>query len=334
MAFFKRKKKEQDIVKEAIAEKKLSKEEKYSKGLKESKESFIKKIRKLATSRREIDEEYFKKLEETLIMADIGVQYSIDLTNKIKSEVKLKNIKEPNEINELVFKLMFENYTNGDESLNKLNIIKDELNIILVTGVNGVGKTTTIGKLTKQLLEDGYSVSLAAADTFRAGAVDQLKVWAERNNTDITLPSKEGQDPASVVYEAIANSKKEGTEVLIVDTAGRLQNKEGLMNELAKIHKIIEKELGKPAVESLLVLDATTGQNGVVQASGFNEVTTLTGIILTKMDSTSKGGIVLSIKDNFNIPVKYIGLGEGIDDLEKFDFKLYIDQLLGVDENE
>lgn len=176
MAFFKRKTKEQDIVKEAIAEKKLTKEEKYSKGLKSSKESFVKKIRKLATSRREVDEAYFKELEETLIMADIGVQYSIDLVNKIKSEVKLKNIQEPEQINDLIFKLMFKNYSNGDESLNKLNIVKGELNVILVTGVNGVGKTTTIGKLTKQLLNDGYSVALAAADTFRAGAVAQLQV--------------------------------------------------------------------------------------------------------------------------------------------------------------
>lgn len=335
MAFFRRKKKdkEKDIVKETIEEKKISKEEKYSKGLKKTKESFVKKIRKLATSRREIDENYFKDLEETLIMADIGVQYSIELVAKLKSEVKLKNLKDAEKINELIFKFLFENYTNGDEELNKLNIIKGELNVILVTGVNGVGKTTTIGKLTKNLMEQGYSVSLAAADTFRAGAVAQLQVWAERNNTDITLPSKEGQDPASVVFEAITNAKEEGTEVLLVDTAGRLQNKEGLMKELEKIHKIIERETGKPAIESLLVLDATSGQNGVVQASGFNEVTTLTGIILTKMDSTSKGGIILSIKDNFDIPVKFIGLGEGIDDLEKFDVKEYMKQLTGL-ENE
>ncbi len=330
MAFFRRKKKEQDIVKETIKEKKQSKEEKYSKGLKTSRESFTKKILKLATKGRKINEEYFKELEETLIMADIGVQYTIELIEKLKTETKIKKLTEAEDVNKLIFEFLFKNYTNGEKELNKLNIVKGELNVILITGVNGVGKTTTIGKLTKKLLDEGYEVSLAAGDTFRAGAVAQLQVWAERTNVDITLPGKEGQDPASVVFEAIANAKENNTDVLLVDTAGRLQNKEGLMKELEKINNLINRETGKPAIESLLVLDATTGQNGVVQASGFNEVTKLTGIILTKMDSSAKGGIVLSIKDNFNLPVKFIGLGESIDDLEEFDFNEYSKALLGV----
>ncbi len=306
----------------------LRKSEKYKKGLKLAKESFTKKIKKLATRHRQVDEEYFKDLEETLIMADVGIQFTIELIKQLKSEVKIKGLKEPELMNDLIFDFLFKNYTNGNENLNKLNITKGELNVILVTGVNGVGKTTTIGKLAKKLVDEGYDVALAAGDTFRAGAVAQLGVWAERVGVEITQPEKDGQDPASVVFAAIASSKETNKDVLIVDTAGRLQNKDNLMKELEKIHKIIERESGKPATEVLLVLDATTGQNGVVQASGFNEVTSLTGIVLTKMDSSSKGGIILSIKDNFDIPVKFIGLGESLDDLESFDVEEYLKGLI------
>lgn len=330
MALFK--KKQNDIVIEAIKVSSLSKEDKYNLGLKKSRESFTKKFLKLATRHRTIDEDYFKDLEEVLIMADVGVQFSLSLIEKLKAEVKLKNLDNPEDMNQLIFDFLFKNYTEGNEELSKLNITDGELNVILVTGVNGVGKTTSIGKLTKRLMDEGKTVSLAAADTFRAGAVAQLQVWAERSGCEITIPEKEGQDPASVVFNAIAKAKESNPDVLIVDTAGRLQNKENLMNELAKINKIIARETGKEPVEVLLVLDATTGQNGVSQASAFNEVANLSGIVLTKMDSSAKGGIILSIKDTFDIPVKFIGLGESIDDLEEFDIKEYLNALIKEEE--
>lgn len=328
MALFK-KKKQQDIVKDAIKESKLSKSEKYSKGLKTSREGFGKKFLKLATKHRKVNEEYFKELEEIFIMADIGVQFTMDLIKKLKEESKVKNIQDTEEINKLIIEYLNKQYTLGMEDIQKLNIKDDQLNIILVMGVNGVGKTTTIGKLTKRLIDEGRTVALAAADTFRAGAVAQLQVWAERNNCEITIPSKDGQDPASVVFESISKAKESNPDVLIIDTAGRLQNKENLMRELEKINKIIEREAGVPAVETLLVLDATTGQNGVSQAESFNEVASLTGIVLTKMDSSAKGGIILPIKNTFDIPVKFIGLGESIDDLEEFDIKEFLSALIG-----
>ncbi len=327
MGLFKKNKKNKDIVKQAIEDSVLTKSEKYEKGLKISRESFAKKILKLATKHRKINEEYFKELEELLIMADVGVKFSLNLISKIKTEVKIKNITESEKINELIFKLLFENYSNGKNNSAQLNLSENELNIILIMGVNGVGKTTTIGKLVKYFISKEKKVSLAAADTFRAGAVKQLQIWAQRSNCDITIPEKEGQDPASVVYSAIKKAKEQKVDILIVDTAGRLQNKENLMNELAKINKIIERESGKKTSESLLVLDATTGQNGVVQASSFNDIANLTGIVLTKMDSSAKGGIILSIKEYFDIPVKFIGLGESIDDLEEFDVKEYLKAL-------
>ncbi len=327
MALFK--KKQQDIVKDKIAEIKLTKEEKYSKGLKASREGFGKKFKKLVTKHREVNEEYFSDLEEVFIMADIGVQFTMDLIKKLKEESKIKNIKDTEEINELIYNYLREQYTSGIDGISKLNLKEDQLNVILVMGVNGVGKTTTIGKLTKRLTDEGKVVSLAAADTFRAGAVAQLQVWADRVNCEITTPDKEGQDPASVVYKAIEKAKESKPDVLIIDTAGRLQNKENLMNELAKLNKIIERESGNPAVETLLVLDATTGQNGVSQAQSFNEVASLTGIILTKMDSTAKGGIILPIKNTFDIPVKFIGLGEGLEDLEEFDVEEFLKGIIG-----
>ncbi len=328
MALFK-KKKQEDIVKETIKEVKLSKSEKYDKGLKATRESFFKKIKKLATKHRKVDEEYFAELEELFIMADIGVQFTMDLLEKLKAEAKLIKDATPEDINKIIVEYLTKQYTKGMENIQRLNLKDGELNIILVIGVNGVGKTTTIGKLTKRLMDEGKTVALAAADTFRAGAVAQLKVWAERANCEITTPVKDGQDPSSVVFEAIAKAKESKPDVLIIDTAGRLQNKENLMNELSKMNKIIEREAGIPAVETLLVLDATTGQNGVSQASAFNDIASLTGIVLTKMDSSAKGGIILPIKSAFNIPVKFIGLGESIDDLEEFDVNEFLRGMIG-----
>ncbi len=328
MALFK-KNKQTDVVKSAIQETKLSKHEKYVKGLKTSREGFTKKILKLATKHRKVNEDYFADLEEIFVMADIGIQFTMDLIKKLKEESKVKNITEVEDINKLIADYLVEQYTLGMEGIHKLDLVDGELNIILVMGVNGVGKTTTIGKLTKRLLDEGKTVALAAGDTFRAGAVAQLQVWADRNNCEITTPAKDGQDPASIVFEAVAKAKESKPDVLIIDTAGRLQNKEHLMKELEKMNKIIERESGKPACETLLVLDATTGQNGVSQASSFNEIASLTGIVLTKMDSSAKGGIILPIKNAFNIPVKFIGLGEGIDDLEEFDVQEFISGLIG-----
>ncbi len=327
MALFK-KKKQEDIVKEAIQETKLTKSEKYKKGMKSSREGFGRKILKLATKHRKVNEDYFADLEESLIMADIGAQFTMDLLKLLKEEARIKNIQETEEINKLIITYLTKQYTAGMEDIHRLNLKDDQLNVILVMGVNGVGKTTTIGKLTKRLMDEGKTVALAAADTFRAGAVAQLQVWADRSNCEITTPDKDGQDPASVVFQAIAKAKESKPDVLIVDTAGRLQNKENLMRELEKINNIIERESGNKAVETLLVLDATTGQNGVSQASSFNEVAALTGIVLTKMDSTAKGGIILPIKNTFNIPVKFIGLGETIEDLEEFDVNEYLKGLL------
>lgn len=319
-----KKSKNKDIILEAAKKSRTSTSDKYKKGMKNSRDSFAKKFLNLATKHRKIDEEYFQELEDLLITSDVGVEYTLNLIPKIKSTVKRKNITDPKKVNEIIFEYLFDRYLNGKKDSTDLKLIDGEINVILVIGVNGVGKTTSIGKLAKRLIDEGKKVSFAAADTFRAGAVAQLQIWADRNNCEITIPNKEGQDPASVVFEAIDKSQKSNPDVLIIDTAGRLQNKENLMNELKKLNKIVEKKLGKPAIESLLVLDATTGQNGVKQAEAFNEVTTLTGIILTKMDSSSKGGIILNIKESFQIPVKFIGLGESIDDFEVFDLEKYL----------
>ncbi len=341
--FKKNESKNDEVVKQIKQVKEEEIVKKYEKGLKKSSESFTKKLKKLATKNRKIDEEYFNELEEILIYADLGAIYTLEIIEKLKEEARINNTKNASELNELIIEYFLQRYqkkskkkkeTLVDES--ELNIKKGELNIIIVIGVNGVGKTTSIGKLVKRLKDEDWKVSIAAADTFRAGAVKQLEEWANRTKTSITIPLKDGEDPSSVVYRSIQTAKEDGTEVLIIDTAGRLQNKENLMNQLEKMHKIIERESGKKAVENLLVLDATTGQNGVFQASSFNEVTKLTGIILTKMDSSSKGGIILSIKDSFDIPVKFIGLGEGLDDLEKFDIEKYLYGLTKelIEENE
>lgn len=310
-----------DVVKTNIEKQKT---EKYEKALSKSRESFTNKIQLLFAKHREVNEEYFQELEEILILSDVGVHQTTELINTLKNQAKIKKISTSSEMNELIFSFLFERYTQNQKNLFNLNLTKNELNVILIMGVNGVGKTTTIGKLTKKLLDDNWKVSLVAGDTFRFGAVEQLKIWAQRNNVSIATPEKQGQDPGSVVYQGIAKAKNNNTEVLIVDTAGRLNNKQNLMQELEKINKIIEKETGKKTKETLLVLDATTGQNGIIQASAFNDIVKLTGIILTKMDSSAKGGIILSIKDTFDIPVKYIGLGEGIDDLEQFDLNKYL----------
>lgn len=315
------KKEKKELNKQLNKEKKINK---YVAGLSKSGTNLTKKIRELQSNHKQIDEEFFEKLEEILIMSDISVSQVYLILEEIKKEVKVENITDKNLINEIIADKMFVIYANQSTVNTKLNLDHPGLNVLLMVGVNGSGKTTSIAKIANKLVLEGKRVLLAAADTFRAGAVEQLKIWAQRLNVDIILPDKEGADPASVVYKAFEKTKDNEYDVLIIDTAGRLQNKINLMNELAKINKIIQKFIPKAPHESLLVLDATTGQNGILQAEAFKEVTPISGIVLTKMDGTSNGGIILSIKDKLNIDVKLIGLGEKMDDLQEFDLDAYI----------
>lgn len=316
---------EKKIQKERLKErKKENKVNKYVAGLSKTGSSFSRKIKELQARHNEVDEDFFDELEEILIMADISMNLVMDIIDEIKMEVKIENVTDPKMISEIIADKMFTIYTNNSTVDTTLNIQDGRTNVILVVGVNGAGKTTTIAKLANSLLKEGKSVLIAAGDTFRAGAVDQLGVWADRIGADIVKPQREGADPSSVVFDAVKKAKETNVDVLIVDTAGRLQNKVNLMNELAKMNKIIQREIPDAPHESLLVLDATTGQNGVSQAINFKDVTPLTGIVLTKMDGTSKGGIVLTIKDKLNLAVKLMGLGEGLDDLEEFDLDAFI----------
>lgn len=291
----------------------------YKEGMSKTRSSISEKLNDLIARYRQVDEEFFEELEETLIMADVGVMTVMDLIDELKFEVQRKNIKDPKGVNEVISEKLVEIYYNeDDESIGDLNIDTDDLAIILVVGVNGVGKTTSIGKLAAQLKSEGKQVVLAAGDTFRAGAIDQLEEWGKRADVEV-IKQSEGSDPAAVIFDGIKAAKSRNADVLICDTAGRLQNKVNLMNELAKIKRVIEREVPNAPHEVLLVLDATTGQNALSQAKTFSEVTDVTGIVLTKLDGTAKGGIVLAIRNELNIPVKLVGFGEGINDLKKFD---------------
>ncbi len=273
-----------------------------------------------------IDEELFEELEERLVMSDIGVNTAVYICDSLRKTVKEKGITDPSQIKDLMKELVCE-MVSGDETLH----LTTKPSVILVIGVNGVGKTTTIGKLANQLRSEGKKVVLGAADTFRAAAIDQLAVWAERAGVTM-VQSVEGTDPASVVFDALASAKAKGADVVICDTAGRLHNKKNLMDELAKINRVIGRELPNADRETLLVLDATTGQNGINQAKEFSSVAPLTGIVLTKLDGTAKGGVVLTIKHELGIPVKYIGVGEGLDDLQPFSAEQFAEAVFAVDE--
>lgn len=300
---------------------------KYEKGLNKSRKSFLQKLQILVTKHRVIDETYFEELENTLILADVGVKMALQIVNEIKNEVRINNIKDSEIINELIIDKMFAIYASNSFITTTLNILDNQLNVILVVGANGAGKTTSIAKLAYLLLQQNKKVLLVAGDTFRAGAVEQLSQWAKRLQVPIVVPSKEQQDPASVIYTGIKKGQELEVDVVLCDSAGRLQTKTNLMNELNKIYKVIQKVIIDAPHEILLVVDATTGQNGISQAQNFTEVAPVTGIILTKMDGSSKGGIILAIKESLNIPVKYIGLGEKLDDLEEFDLEQYIQGL-------
>ena len=311
-------------IKEKLVGKSTKQNEKYVVGLDKSSETFSDRINELAARFRVINDEYFEELENILIMADVGVSMVMKIVSEIKTEVRIRNITDPREINDIIVDKMFVIYANESVMSTKINYAAEGLTVILMVGVNGAGKTTTIGKLAHRIVHDeGKKVVVAAGDTFRAGAIDQLAVWAERVGVDI-VKGKEGGDPSAVVFDALNKAKETGADVLICDTAGRLQNKVNLMNELEKMNRIIKRVVPEGPHETLLVVDATTGQNGVSQAIEFSKITDITGIVLTKMDGTAKGGIVLSIKDQLNIPVKFIGLGEQVDDLQEFDLEQYI----------
>ncbi len=281
-------------------------------GLKKTRDSIVGKIDSALKSFTKIDEELFEELEELLVMGDVGVVTAQKMCDELRVRVKKQGITDPSLITGLLCEITEEMLSGGQE----LNISTNP-SVILIIGVNGVGKTTTIGKLANNFVKDGKKVTLAAADTFRAAAIDQLDIWAQRSGADI-VKQNEGSDPAAVVFDAISSAKAKHSDIIICDTAGRLHNKKHLMDELAKINRIIDRELPDAAKEVLLVLDATTGQNAVVQAAEFSKATGITGIVLTKLDGTAKGGVVLAIKDGLQIPVKYIGVGEQVDDLQPF----------------
>lgn len=286
---------------------------KIKEGLNKTRNAINESVNEVIKSFRKIDEEFFESLEESLIMCDVGVSTAMRICDICKDKVREQNIKDPEEIKGLL-KSTVEEILVGDYSLN----LKNSPSLILVVGVNGAGKTTTIGKLAYKFKQEGKKVVLGAADTFRAAAIEQLTVWAQRSETEL-VKSVEGTDPASVVYDAIASGKAKKADVIICDTAGRLHNKKNLMDELEKIGRVASRELGTQEYEVLLVLDGTTGQNAVNQAKEFSKVTKVTGIIVTKLDGTAKGGALLSVKDELNLPIKFIGVGEGIDDLRPFD---------------
>jgi fused signal recognition particle receptor len=298
--------------------------EKYKEGMEKTRVTFSGKINNLIARYRRVDEDFFEEMEEILISADVGVMTVMDLIDELKTEVKRQNIKDTNEMKDVISEKLVEIYYGAEEEqLESLNIKENELTVLLVVGVNGVGKTTSIGKLAHQLKQEGKHVVLAAGDTFRAGAIEQLEEWGKRADVDV-IKQAAGSDPAAVIFDGIKAAKSRGADVLICDTAGRLQNKVNLMNELAKIKRIIEREVPGAPHEVLLVLDATTGQNALSQAKTFSDATDVSGIVLTKLDGTAKGGIVLAIRHEMDIPVKYVGLGEQIGDLRQFDAHAFV----------
>ncbi|MDE6789427.1 MAG: signal recognition particle-docking protein FtsY [Ruminococcus sp.] len=299
---------------------------KIAEGLKKTRDSFLGGLQKIFNSFTKIDEELFEELEEQMIMSDIGVETSVEICDRVRRKVKERGITDPNDIMELIYEVISE--IMGDDT--GLDLTKSPA-VIMVIGVNGAGKTTTIGKMCHQFKQEGKKVLVAAADTFRAAAIDQLQIWTERAGVDI-VKHAEGSDPGAVVYDSLEAAKARNCDIVIIDTAGRLHNKKNLMEELKKINRIIDSKAGESSREILLVLDATTGQNAVSQAKLFSETAPITGIVLTKLDGTAKGGIVISIKNELGIPVKLIGVGEKIDDLQPFDSRMFVDALFDLEE--
>ncbi len=295
----------------------------YEKGLSKSRESFVSKLANLTNKYHKVTEAYFEELEEILIMADIGVNTVMEFMERLRDRVRKEKIEDTEYLKEVIVDELFIIYVNDDVLSSSIHFASAAPTVILFVGVNGVGKTTTIGKLAWKLKEEGKKVLLVAGDTFRAGASAQLEEWSVRAGVDF-ITKEEGSDPASVVFDGLEKALSEHHDVVLIDTAGRLQNKVNLMKELEKINKVIASKIEGAPHETLLIIDATTGQNGISQAKSFKEITNITGIVLTKLDGTAKGGIVLAIKEEVNIPVKYIGLGERKEDLQTFDIEKYI----------
>lgn len=295
---------------------------KYDKGLEKSRKEFVSELTLLGKKFTKVTDDYYDELERILIGADIGVNTVFKFIERLRDRVKHENISDVNFLNEVIVDELFMIYVEGESLTDKIHFAESGPTVILMVGVNGVGKTTTIGKLANKYVKEGKKVMLIAGDTFRAGAVAQLEDWAKR--TGASFFGKENTDPAGVVYDGLVKAKEENVDIVLVDTAGRLQNKVNLMAELEKINKVIERHIPGAPHETLLIIDATTGQNGISQAESFKSITNITGIVLTKLDGTAKGGIVLAIKDTVNIPVKFIGLGEGATDLRAFDVEDYI----------
>jgi fused signal recognition particle receptor len=316
MSFFKK-------LTEKITKQTESVTEKFKDGLSKTRNNFSEKVNDLVSRYRKVDEDFFEELEEILIGADVGFDTVMTLIDELKKEVKKKNIQDPKEVQDVIIEKLVAIYESGEQSSTELNIQENELTVILFVGVNGVGKTTTIGKLASKFKNEGKKVLMAAGDTFRAGAIEQLEVWGERVGVDVIKQSA-GSDPAAVMFDAIQAAKSRKADILLCDTAGRLQNKVNLMKELEKVKRVIEREIPGAPHEVLLVLDATTGQNAMIQAKTFKEATNVTGIALTKLDGTAKGGIVLAIRNELDIPVKFVGLGEKMDDLQVFDAEKYV----------
>ena len=296
--------------------------EKYDKGLEKTRKEFISQLSNLSKKYKNIDDDYFEELEDILIMADIGINTVMSFVDKLKLRVKNEKIVDSNYLKDIIVDELFVMYVSDNIIDSKIHYNDDGPTVILFVGVNGVGKTTTIGKMASKMINDGKKVMLVAGDTFRAGAIEQIEEWGNRVGADVIKSNS--KDPSAVMYDALEKASDEEYDVVLIDTAGRLQNKDNLMRELEKINRVIKKIIPTAPHETLLVIDATTGQNGIVQAKSFKDITDITGIVLTKLDGTAKGGIVLAIKEEVNIPVKFVGLGEGIDDLEKFDIEKYI----------
>ena len=296
--------------------------EKYDKGLEKSRREFVSQLSNLSKRYKNINADYFEELEDILIMADIGVDTVVKFVNLLRDRVKNEKITDAEELKSVIIDELFIMYVGNDILDSKIHYAENGPTVILFVGVNGVGKTTTIAKMAHQMKEEGKKVLLVAGDTFRAGAIEQLQEWG--NRLDIPVVTNNSKDPSSVMYDGLDRAVKEEYDVVLVDTAGRLQNKDNLMRELDKVNRVIQKIIPSAPHETLLVIDATTGQNGISQAKSFKNITNITGIVLTKLDGTAKGGIVLAIKEEVNLPVKFVGLGEGMDDLEKFDIEKYI----------
>ncbi len=295
----------------------------YEKGLSKSRETLVSKLVNLTKKHAKATEEYFEELEEILIMADIGVNTVLSFIERLRKRVRQEDIEDMEFLKEVIVDELFIIYVSDEIIVNKINYAKEGPTVILFVGVNGVGKTTTIAKLAEKMHDEGKSTMMVAGDTFRAGAVMQLKEWAEKTNS-LFVGDESKKDPAAVVYSGLEEAIAKNIDVVLIDTAGRLQNKVNLMNELEKINKVIGKIIPNAPQEILLVIDATTGQNGIAQAKAFSELIDVTGIVLTKLDGTAKGGIVLAIKEEVNIPVKFIGFGEKKEDLQVFDIEKYI----------